>query len=643
MSSLFNFMESLPPASDDRDDTPSSPASGALDDDEVELSYMKPRLGWTIEEAKEALNGVPADDRDVWMKVGMGLYHEFKGSEEAFALWDSWSATADNYGGVEWYRWEGFRAAPDRDPITARYIRYQAEKLRPDTVAHSAGATGEARHWSAPEAIPNGLPDVTPFDYELLPESLRPWVQDVADRMQCPPDFVAVAAMVAISAVVRNQVVVAPKQRDPWRVSLTLWALAVGKPGVMKSPAMGEAYKAVQRLEMAARDQFQKDVDERDRLERAQKMIRTESERLLKKRAGELTAEGLAAEMGKLDAELSDPPAQVRYTTDNVTPEALIELLKQNPLGLTIWRDEVAGFLKMAAKEGSEELTSLMLSGFDGDRSYQLDRIKRGTGHFVQNVWLSFIGSIQPGVLQQYVAPAIDGTSGDNGLIQRFGMMVYPDVPKDWRNVDRAADPFAKDALYDLTKRLSNLPMAIDPQTGKEVPAVLRFAPDAQTAANQFRIELEHRLRYGDNHPAIDSHLSKYRKLMPTIAGLLALADGATETIPIGPTEKAIRWCAYLETHAMRVYQSGMHTEFDTARLIVKRIESGDLPGCFTAREVYRRKWSGLKDPKGVQAALEVLEVHGWVREIDTGNRGGRPTLAYVAHPDLLTQPEVAP
>ena len=32
---------------------------------------------------------------------------------------------------------------------------------------------------------------------ELLPESLRAWVSDIAERMQCPPDFPAIGAMVS--------------------------------------------------------------------------------------------------------------------------------------------------------------------------------------------------------------------------------------------------------------------------------------------------------------------------------------------------------------------------------------------------------------------------------------------------------------
>jgi len=36
----------------------------------------------------------------------------------------------------------------------------------------------------------------------FLPESVAPWVADIAERMQCPPDFVAVPVIVALGAII---------------------------------------------------------------------------------------------------------------------------------------------------------------------------------------------------------------------------------------------------------------------------------------------------------------------------------------------------------------------------------------------------------------------------------------------------------
>ena len=110
--------------------------------------------------------------------------------------------------------------------------------------------------WPDPVPLPDALPPVAPFDPELLPEALRGWVADIAHRMQCPPDFPAVGAVVAISSLIGALAVVAPKARDDWRVVPNLWGLIVGRPGVMKSPALGEVLKPLHRLEATEREQW---------------------------------------------------------------------------------------------------------------------------------------------------------------------------------------------------------------------------------------------------------------------------------------------------------------------------------------------------------------------------------------------------
>jgi hypothetical protein len=109
-------------------------------------------------------------------------------------------------------------------------------------LAKQCGWKGEMP-WAEPIELPEPLPPVPPFDDRLLPESFQVWVRDIAHRMQCPPDFVAVGAIVVISSLVGAKVVVAPKKYDDWRVVPNLWGVVVGRPGVMKSPALSETLK----------------------------------------------------------------------------------------------------------------------------------------------------------------------------------------------------------------------------------------------------------------------------------------------------------------------------------------------------------------------------------------------------------------
>lgn len=68
--------------------------------------------------------------------------------------------------------------------------------------------------WPEPEEISATLPPVPPFEEDMLPPVFRARLSDVAERMQCPIEFLAVGAMVAAGAVVGNRIGVQPKRRD---------------------------------------------------------------------------------------------------------------------------------------------------------------------------------------------------------------------------------------------------------------------------------------------------------------------------------------------------------------------------------------------------------------------------------------------
>jgi hypothetical protein len=47
--------------------------------------------------------------------------------------------------------------------------------------------------WPEPRPLPDGLLPVAAFDPAFLPEAIAPWIMDISDRMQCPPEFVAIS------------------------------------------------------------------------------------------------------------------------------------------------------------------------------------------------------------------------------------------------------------------------------------------------------------------------------------------------------------------------------------------------------------------------------------------------------------------
>ena len=70
--------------------------------------------------------------------------------------------------------------------------------------------------------------------------------------------------------------------------------------------------------------------------------------------------------------------------------------------------------------------------------------------------------------------------------------------------------------------------------------------------------------------------------------------------------------------------------------MLCRRIAEGKLADGFTARDVQRKGWGGIKTTADAESALGVLEEHGLVvgRETDD-SQGGRPTTRYVINPKV--------
>ena len=98
-----------------------------------------------------------------------------------------------------------------------------------------------------PEPLPD-LPAVLPFDFSYLPNALRGFVHDIAERMQCPPDFPAVVVFVMVATLIGRKVGIRPMRHNDWTVIVNLWALLIGNSGILKSPAQNAAARTHQKI-----------------------------------------------------------------------------------------------------------------------------------------------------------------------------------------------------------------------------------------------------------------------------------------------------------------------------------------------------------------------------------------------------------
>jgi Protein of unknown function (DUF3987) len=480
----------------------------------------------------------------------------------------------------------------------------------------------------APQPLPPDLLSVEPFPMAALPDAFGPWVRDVSERMHCPPDFVAVPLLVAGASLVARHVRIAPQRKTDWIECGNLWALIVGRPGWMKSPAMSQALAPMERLEARAAQEFNARAAQHQAEAMAAK-LRAEANvkaarAQLKKNSGADVAALLAAD------DESEAPTRRRYVVNDLTYEKLGEILAANPDGVLSVRDEMRGLLLSLAREECAPARAFYLQAWSGGR-YTFDRIGRGTVT-VEDARLSIIGGIQPGPLSELVQQARRGAA-DDGMIERF-LIAWPDAPGEWREVDRWPDSEGRRRVCEAFERLDTLAAeALGAERERDMHDMphglpfVRFDDDAREAFSEWRGEFERAIRAVESE-GLEGALSKFRHHVPALALALHVIDGGTGPVKLRATERALALAEYFESHARRLHSSDRRLAVRAARSIIDKARTGALPDPFTARDVYRNQWAGLSDKAAVADALDMLAAHGWLTETNIDTHG-RPTVVH--------------
>jgi hypothetical protein len=338
------------------------------------------------------------------------------------------------------------------------------------------------------------------------------------------------------------------------------------------------------------------------------------------------------------------PPTLKRYRCNDATIEKLGELARDNPRGLMVFRDELPGLIEGCNRHGHEGDRSFFLEGWNGLYRYVYDRIGRGT-IIIPRLCLSILGGIQPSKLQYLINGAVSGFEND-GLLQRFQLMVYPDIAETWQYVDEPPNQEAADLFISIARTLSGADFtkwgAIK-DAEHDVP-YFRFSKSAQKVFVEWITNLENDLRKSE-HPIMVEHLGKYTKLVPALAlifHLVTLAQSKNYRKPgvsKKALERAIKWAEFLQHHAYRVYSLALDPVQTAVHALAEKMKAGKLTDGFSERDVYKSGWADLTDSDVVHAACAELEQDGWLRRIPVERGAGRPASAsYHINPKLFAK-----
>jgi hypothetical protein len=475
---------------------------------------------------------------------------------------------------------------------------------------------------AAPVASP--VAAYRPFPVEVLPEPVKSYVVEGAAALGCDPAFVALPALGAMAGAIGNARAV--RLKSTWTEPAILWVVVVADSGSLKSPAQELPVKRIYDAQRTMR----RDYNER-LAEHQQELLRHEVDLVNWKK-----------KPTDKPPQKPEPPICRRVVVADSTIEALAQLLHENPRGLLLVRDELAGwvggFNAYKSRGGNDAAQWLELH-----RAGELT-VDRKTGQprsiSVSRAAVSVVGGIQPRTL----ARVLTRDYFESGLAARLLVAMPPRAAKEWTEAELSAT--TRHRFEQLVEGLLELEPEIDDH-GDVRPIVLPLESKALPIWRRFYNA------HNREQAALTSDLaaawSKLEGYVPRLALVLHLArvvggdntaDG--KAIDAASLTAAIKLVDWFKHEAERVYAMLHETDGQRdGRELVERIRAKG--GSITARQLQlsSRRYGNVEVARAALDALAQAGLGRWVEQ-PAGERGGRPTQVLVLHDDqapTLTEP----
>ncbi|GEO18686.1 DUF3987 domain-containing protein [Microvirga aerophila] len=490
--------------------------------------------------------------------------------------------------------------------------------------------------WSEPELsyLGSGRSQPVPFPVELLGSSWGNWCQAHAQARCVPVDYVAAGLLASASALIGNArwAMAGPEWREP----SVLWLTVVGSPSAGKSPGLDPVLAIIRQIERSAIEALR---PEREAYHEALELARARQADWQAKVREALKKDDVPLAR-PADAVEPEPVPLPRLMVGDTTPEKLGTILRDNPKGVLLNRDEIAGWLgsfgRYSSAGGGER--AMWLEAYGG-RVYTIDRQKDPEPIIIPHLSVPVLGGAQPDKLR-----LITG-GDDDGFAARI-LWCWPEPVSGFR---LARAPVDGKAQEEALRRLHGLAMT-QGEHGTMQPS---HVPVSDTAAAHFEAYgSEVKVRANGASGLLAGALGKATGQVLRLALVLEYlgwceATFRTEPSKIGETAmlSAIGLIdGYFLPMARRVFGEAAIPEEERRAMELARWISEMRPERFNARKVRRQIGGLLREAKHMAQACEVLVQAEWIRPVavSSASSGGRAPSDYEVNPSLLARAEVA-
>ena len=247
------------------------------------------------------------------------------------------------------------------------------------------------------QPLPHELLLWRPFPTHLLPEPCAEYVRAVSSVLSCDEAFIAIPLLGVLGGAIgyRRAAVLRADYVQP----ATMWVGIIAPSGTIKTPAAKAAAKYLQQLQDKAYARYRGEKAEYEE----QKELYDEWKRKRNRKIEDRP-------------QVPDKPICQRYVVDDITMEKLAVVLQENPAGVVVCRDELAGWLtsfdQYKRSQGADE--NRWLEIWNG-QWLTVDRKSNDEPIRIRRPSVSIVGTIQPRVFQRVVTQS----RLENGLAQR--------------------------------------------------------------------------------------------------------------------------------------------------------------------------------------------------------------------------------
>lgn len=394
------------------------------------------------------------------------------------------------------------------------------------------------------------------FPIDVLPDKMRKIINEAHATLGFPKDYLAGSMLTAMAAAIGNTHAV--EHMDGWKEYAILFVALVGSPGSNKSHPLSFAMQPLI------------DFDAEQAATHAEALKRYNAAMELPPK--ERVASGYEQNPTE--------PIRLRFTMQDVTPEAVHRILSENPRGLCLVSDELAGWFKNFNRYNNGSESEFWMSVFN-HKVAMSDRKSSQSGVFIKNPFLCVVGTIQPKILGELAG----NNRNANGFMERILYVMPSDQKKMKWNRDRKTPSFDIAAEWrDVLGRLID----ISPKTGEHgeiEPEIVPFSTEAIDRLFSWQNEVTERCN-ADGSDTLTSIASKLEIYAVRFCLLLSLADWACgsrkkKSVEVSTVERAIRLTEYFRVTAAGVQgivNEDSLTDIQTAVL-------SDLPDTFTTAE----------------------------------------------------------